>query len=301
MKTIKNLRTAGILTLSLCMSGAMLSCGESAKERAQREKIDSLEMVNKQGRLEYEDLQEYLTVLSDGLDSITIEEQEIVMNATPGEGKSISRKKMKEQLDHAREILARHRERITELEKKLANAQGDAKKLRTIISALKEQVEQKEKELEQLRIDLDDSRKDIAELRNTVVSMQAVQDEQQTTIGQQQQTISEQKNTIQQQDAELNTGYIRMGSPKELKADGLLSGGFLQKKKVDYSHIDLSKFDRIDIRTTRQLNLPRKAKILTAVPEGSYELDKQIGGTILTIKDPARFWSVSNFLIIQTN
>lgn len=300
-KNQKSLSMAGVFALAICLSGTAVSCGESAKERAQREKIDSLELVNKEGKMDYEDLQEYLTVISEGLDSITIEEQEIVMDVTPGEGRSINRKQLKEKLDHARQILARHRERIAQLESKLANAEGDAKKLRTIITALKEQVAQKDMELAQLRADLDDSRKDVAELRTTVTKMQAVQEEQAQTIGTQEQTITEQQNTIQQQDAQINTGYIKVGTSKELKNEGLLTGGFLKKKKVDYSQIDLTKFDKIDIRQTKKINLPRKAKIMTSVPEGSYELDELDDGSVLTITDPARFWSVSNFLIIQTN
>lgn len=37
------------------------------------------------------------------------------------------------------------------------------------------------------------------------------------------------------------------------------------------------------------------------MPKGSYRLESVGGGTILHIIDPAEFWSVSNYLIIQTN
>lgn len=266
----------------------LLACGESTKERQQRETIDSLQNENYQGRMNYEDLQQYLAIIASGLDSISMEENELLMKNTPGENMGYNKQRMKQQLSHVREILARHRDRIDELEKKLASGTGDAKRLHTIITALKQQLEQKDKELAQLRVELDDSKKSISELRNTVTKMQNVQDEQQNTI-------AEQESKIQKQEEKINNAYVLIASKKQLKSKGLLSGGFLKKKKVDYSNIDLSAFQKIDIRKTLTIPVPQKYKILTPVPAGSYSVS---GGT-LKILNPEKFWSASNFLIIQ--
>jgi phage antirepressor YoqD-like protein len=59
--------------------GFTASCGESNKEKSQREMIDSLENVNFQLRMNHEDLQRYLTVIAEGLDSIAIEEKELLI------------------------------------------------------------------------------------------------------------------------------------------------------------------------------------------------------------------------------
>ena len=59
---------------------------------------------------------------------------------------------------------------------------------------------------------------------------------------------------------------------------------------------DASLFQSIDIRQTQVFNVPEKSKILTPVPDGSYSF---INGT-LTITNPELFWSISNYLIIQT-
>lgn len=273
-----------------CMLLSLASCGESAKERMQREAIDSLENANALGRMDYEDLQSYLAIIANGLDSISLEENEIIVGNGDVEN-GYNRQRMQQQLSHVREILARHRNRIEELEQKLAAGQGDAKHLHTIIVALKQQVAQKDAELAQLRADLDDSRKSVSELKSTVNQMREIQEEQNSKI-------QEQQEKIQSQADQINNAYVRMASKKQLKKEGLLEGGNLLKRaKVDYSRIDLSLFDVIDTRTTTQISMPRKVKILTPMPEGSYRID---AGT-LYITNPELFWSVSNFLIIQTD
>ena len=206
------------ITLQLTL--LFLSCGESGKEKLQRKLIDSLEIVNAQGRMNYEDLQSYLSVIAEGLDSISIEEHELLTNNTSGENKRFNRQRMKQNLNHVREILARHRSRIEELEKKLESGTGDARNLRIIITSLRQQLEAKDRELAKLKSDLEDNRKSIAMLTNQV---QQISEEKEI----QAQTIQNQQETIEQQTEKLNRGYIKIASKKELKESGLLTGGFL--------------------------------------------------------------------------
>ena len=291
MRTAKtNVMRSLIMSCALTFAAACaLSCGESKKERQQREAIDSLQNANAQGRMDYEDLQGYLTIIANGLDSIQTEEGEIFLNRS-GEGAAPNKQQMRQKLAYVGELLNRHRARIDELERQLANGQGDAKKLHTIIVALRQQIDQKDRELEQLRADLNDSRKSVADLKNTVTRMQNIQDEQDNKI-------QMQEAKIQEQTSQMSRAYVKIASKKQLKEEGLLSGGFLKKKKVNYSNVDLSSFKAIDTRTTRTISVSAKAKIITPVPQGSYTLS---GGT-LTITNPDQFWSVSNFLIIQAD
>ena len=280
--------------LLLFAVSAFVSCGESDKEKAQRKLIDSLETANAQGKMEYDDLKDYLNVIADGLDSISIEENELLVS---GNGEIKTRQEIKQNLNHVREILNRHRDRIAELEKKLEASDknmAELRSLRTIVASLRKQLDAKDEELAQLRADLDDSRRSIGDLTSRVQQMTEEKEELDRTIVDQQETIAKQQN-------QMNVGYIRIASKKELKNEGLLSGGFLKKSKVDYSNIDLSNFQTVDIRTVKQIDVPKKSKILTAVPDGSYYIDKNGSGDVIRIVDPARFWSVSNILIIQTN
>lgn len=288
---MKNLTT---IFLTLILAIAIISCGETAKEKQQRKLIDSLEAVNYKGQMKYDDLQKYLSVIADGLDSIAIEEHELLLNNSQGENTGYNRQRMKQNLDHVREILSRHRDRIDSLESRLANSQGDTRNLRTIITALREQLEAKEQELAQLKKDLESNKRTVAQLTNKVQEISAANEAQEQTIAQQQETID-------QYAEQMSKGYVKIASKNDLKAAGLLSTGFLKKAKVDYSNIDLSQFEVVDTRTFKTIELPKKYKILTSVPSDSYTIVKTSDGNILQVLDTEKFWSVSNFLIIQIN
>ena len=272
--------------------GFTASCGESNKEKSQREMIDSLENANFQLRMSHEDLQRYLAIIADGLDSIAIEEKELLVNNRM-EGKSLNRQRMKQNLNHVRGILARHRARIDTLEAQLRDGNANVKKLRTIVTALRQQLDAKDRELIQLKAVLEGNKKDIESLKEQITQMNDEQLEQEQIIQEQEKTIAEQKRGM-------NIGYVKIGTKKELKDLGLLSGGFLKKTKVDYSQIDVSLFQELDLNTTQTIDLPKKYKIMTSVPHDSYEITSDgAGGHTLTILDPKKFWSVSKFLIIQ--
>lgn len=281
-----------IPVLAVAAAVAVVSCGgESSKEREQRQLIDSLETANLKKTLEYDDMKEYLQVIADGLDSIALEENELLVGNSVGE--HFNRQRIKQNLDHVRDILARHRDRIDSLEAKLQGGSAEIRNLRTIITALRSQVDAKDRELASLRADLEDSRKNVADLTDRMQQISAVAEEQS-------QTIENQAATIERQKEEQYVAYMRIGTGKELEADGLKQkGNIFKKSSIDYTAFDTSKFQKIDTRTFRSLNLPKKAEIITTVPKGSFELVKTADGQILNILDPAKFWSVSKFLIIQ--
>ncbi len=283
-----------ILCICLVAFG-MFSCGENAKSRAQRELIDSLETENAQVRMDYDDLQRYLSVIAVGLDSILQEENELLFGTKDGEKRRMNRQHMRHQLSHVRDLLSRHRERIAELERQLANGKGNVQSLRTIVASLKQQLEAKDLELEKLRAKLEDSRVNIEKLTEQLGQMREEQNVQNETIAQQQPAIAEKEKLLYR-------CYVRIGDKKELKRLGLLSGGFLKKKKVDYSNLDVSLFEEMDIRNVKKFSLPGKAKIMTPVPDGSYQMVAEENGKYtLLVLDQRLFWSASKFLIIQTD
>lgn len=290
---MKYLSVISVVIILLQTMISLSSCGESTIERTQRERIDSLENANYQKKRNYENLQRYLYVIAEGLDSISTEEEEIFFKDGNIESKGLNRKRIQQNLDHVRDILSRHRERIEKLERQLESGEEASKQLRTIITALRQQLDVKDKELAQLKADLENNKKSISALTNQVKHLANEKDEQA-------QTIQQQKETIDEQNDILNNAYIKIGKKSELKSLGLISSGFLKKTKVDYSKIDLSLFQRIDIKHTKTIDLPKKAKILTTMPTDSYEMGSNgAGGNTLTITDLTKFWSVSKFLIIQ--
>lgn len=81
---------------------------------------------------------------------------------------------------------------------------------------------------------------------------------------------------------------------------GIISGGFLKKKKVNFDSLDPTLFERIDIRSTTQLTIQaRKVKVLSGVSSDSYTIARDGDVCVLTITDVERFWSTTRYLILQ--
>lgn len=280
-----------ILCVAAIAMMVVTGCGNKADQLQQQ--VDSLQTALQQRDNDYSQLNEYLTVISDGLDSIAIQENSL-LTRNP-EGPTPSREQMKRGLHQLKETLQQQRERITKLEKELANGQGNVKKLQSVIAALKQQIEQKDMQISDLLVQLEQSNYSIDQLTAHVGMLTRQTEDQQAQIAQQEEVMHA-------QDQALNEGFIKIATKKELKEMGLLSGGFLKKSKVDYSKVDRSLFQSVDTRQVTTISIPSKnPTVLSPMPADSYSLEKDGSNTTLHITDVAKFWGVSNFLIIQTN
>lgn len=278
--------------MATCLLMTVFSCGNGST--ATQQQMDSLQAAYDQRNADYENLNEYLTVIANGLDSIAVQEGQLF--ASSGESPSLSREQIAKNLEAYKKTLASQRQQIAALEKKLKNSNAATAHLRTIIQSLNEQIAAKDAELDQLRKELSNRNVSIEYL---MASMKSLQDK----SNRQQQTITQQESALQAKDDQINEGFVKMGPKSELKKLGLLSGGSLLKKsKVDYDNMDKKLFQRIDIRKTQRIEIPfKKAKILTAVPSDSYSMEQRDDYNYLIITNVERFWSVSNYLIIQTD
>ena len=76
----------------------------------------------------------------------------------------------------------------------------------------------------------------------------------------------------------------------------------MRKSKLDISTIDKIRFKTIDIRVTTEISLNSgNPKILTQMPDDSYSIEKKGKTSTLRIINPDKFWSISKYLIIQTD
>ncbi len=258
-----------------------------------KEQLDSLQTAYEQRNADYNELNEYLGVIATGLDSIALQEGQLLKN---DEGPTLNREQIKKNLDSFQQTLQNQRERIAVMEKKLQTNQKYSAHLRSIIATMKQQLAQKDEEIANLRKLVDDKNVDIARLKENV---QILQQRSETQAG----LLASQNETITIQDAMINTAYVKIGTKKELKEAGLLTGGFLKKTKVDFTKVDKSLFKAIDIRSAEQIDLGnvKKAKVMTPQPEGSYRIDQAGKSMVLSITDQDKFWGVSDFVIIQIN
>ena len=263
------------------------SCGGSTSSK---EQLDSLQTALEQRDADYNELNEFLGVIATGLDSIALQEGQIL---TSGESPALSREQIKKNLDAYKQTLDSQRQRIAELEKKLKNSNANSAQMKTILASLKQQLAQKDEEIAMLRKQVDDQSVDISNLKQNVENLQQ-RNEMQAGL------IVSQQETILSQDASMHTAYIKIGTKKELKEAGLLTGGFLKKTKVDFTKIDKSLFKAVDIREIEKIDIPaRKAELMTPQPKDSYRIDKVSNNNVLSIINPEKFWSVSDFVIIQ--
>ena len=267
---------------------SFFSCGNQSGEKSQ---VDSLRTDLEERNAEYKQLNEFLAVVSSGLDSISRQESDIYN--TGKESPILDRHQMMENLAQFQQLIKNQRERISQLENKLSKNEGDAQMMRAIITSLKAQLTEKEYQIAALQGELENKNFTIQALQQRIGSMSR-------HINQQEDVITAQNELMEQQDNIINEGFIKIASKRELKSSGLLSSGFLKKNKIDYDKIDKSLFRAVDIRKLTELDINSKnPKILTEVPSDAYVMETNGDMTKLRIVNPGKFWSISKFIIIQ--
>lgn len=277
----------------LCAALVCLASCKNASERELQQQLDELQTAYDQRNADYNDLQGYVTVIAEGLDSIALQEGLLFGSS---ESPAPSREQIKQNLNAYKQTLDQQRQRISELEKKLSAGNANSARLQTIVNTLKGQLEQKDGEIELLRTEVNDKNANIESLKAYI---QRLRQRNERMADQ----LTEQESVIASQDQQINLAYIKIGPKAELKKLGLLSGGnLLKKSKVDYSGLDKSLFSKRDIRKIKHIEtLSKKAKVLTPQPTDSYEIEVAEGNAVLVITNAKKFWSVTNYLIIQTD
>ena len=273
-----------------CIAVTFFACGNKTD---QQQLIDSLQTALQQRNADYQQLDEFLTVVSNGLDSISLQESDILK--TSEESPIPNREQIKEDLQRFQQTLKDQRERISDLEKRLNYNTIQGRKMKAVIESLKAQLAEKESQVASLQDELNNKNITIKDLNTRLTTISAHSQEQE-------QIITSQNDLISKQDNALNEGYVLIASKKVLKDADLLRGGLLTKKKADYTKLEANKrmFRTIDTRVVTELEiLSKDPTIMTQVPKGTYTLEKSGDKTILKILDPVRFWDASKYLIIQ--
>lgn len=277
---------------ALCL---MTACGGKGTDEGNPE-ADSLRMELSDRMAEMSEMDLFLDAVNASMDSVIDMDGKVLR--TLGES-SVSRKQqILNNIEAYKQILQRQRERLALLEEKLkANGDVNAKneKLMKTIGSLKKQLEEKDKAIVELTQELTKRNYDIKTLKGHVEKLN-------TQVAELQEETKQQEEALVTQSNMMNEAYVCIGSKKELKEAGLLSGGSLFKKsKLDLSQVNASAFQKIDIRHSKTFKIPgKKVSILTQMPAGSYTItDNGDGTSTLTITDATRFWSVSNYLVVR--
>ena len=284
--------------------GAMLlaSCSGNGKKAAE----DSVRIADLTA--EYKEATSYndslLLLMGDiytGLDSINMQEG-LLYNMGTGDSPD-RRAEIRQNLSNIKARLAANRELLETMERRLAESGNQNSVLTKTIAQLKERIASQDQKINQLENELANAKGEIANL-NTKVAEGEEQLKTETAAKEEAQAEAQAATEQAVQAAnEANRVYYALGSNKELKDKKLLEKKFLGATKVLKGDFEASYFVAADKRTLKSIPTgAKKVKIWTNMPEGSYQIvGEKDGPKTIEITDPAKFWSLSNHLIIQTD
>ena len=266
-----------------------MSCSSDSKVNPLQAQVDSLIAVNRVQKKDISEMSTFIGIISVGLDSINMYEDSIFITQNP-EGKILTKEQVIGKLDGLKNLLSRQKSMIALLREQLKTAEGAmAKDMEKLVKYYEMQIEEKDVRIAELKKEIEKKNLDISQLNSRVSGLTA-------SNSKLEKKTRELDEVLNVQDKVLNTGYVQIGTKKELKEKGLLSSKFLGKAKIQTSMLKEDKFNEVDIRMFTEVTLnSSKPKILTQMPSSSYQMTNNGDGTTtLFISDPTGFWSVSN-------
>lgn len=276
-----------IILMAACVI-AFAACDNGATKRAAQER-DSLMQVIDAKDSELNEIMGTLNEIQDGFKRINEAEGRITV--ADGDLESATSKEViRENMQFIQDALAQNKEMIAKLKDKLRTSSINSDKLKQTVNKLS-------KELEEQTIKIKDLEKQLAEKDILIAQQGAAIDSLNTNVEQLTAENANKSQTVAEQDKMLNTAWYVFGTKAELKEQKILKNGdVLQSGDFNKDY-----FTKIDIRYDKVLNLYSKsAKLLTNHPEGSYAIKKdKKNQCYLQITNPAEFWSVSKYLVVQ--
>lgn len=286
-------KLASIAVASLCILSACHNKSENTESQVLTPTTaDSLSVA----LADQDSLLSLMNEVADGMAQIKQMENILSSSNDLTAESSDRRQQIRNDMQVIQQTLQMRRDRLAELEKKIQNSSSNNATLQKSIATLKQQIADQESTIGQLRGELEKAHIHIEQLTANVDSLNTEVASVTAAKDQAEQTATTLTN-------ELNTCYYAIGSKQELKDHKLIQTGFLRKTKIMPEDFEMNYFTTGDKRTLNSIDLhSRKAKVLTNQPADSYTItDAPNGNKVLKIQNPARFWSVSNYLVIQVD
>lgn len=284
-----------IAFLCICVGSILLSSCSNSTEKTEEsanvktELTDSLQTVN----AEKDSLLGLLNEISSGMAQIKDIEQLItgdLSKETPDRKDQIRTDMMIIQ-----QSMLDRRKKLETLEAKLKKSTNFNSEMQRTIKSLRYQIETQENAILELQESLKNAHIEIEDLNLRVDSLQ----QENNAVNQEKLAAKEESVQLANQ---LNTCYYVIGSKSELKKYNIIETGFLRKTKIMEGDFEKSYFTKADKRTLSSINLHSlKAKVLSNHPNESYRIVQKNGTKVLDITNPAKFWDLSNYLIVQTD
>jgi len=284
MKKIKHLAFFVIIILTNFL---VSNCSKGSDESENSIK-DSIENVsgNLNGKLNEKDaaIQELVSSFNEIQENLNaIKEKEKIISKVTSDGDVKSKEdQIKEDIQSIYDLMAKNKDRIGSLSKKLKNSKLKIEGLEKMIENMQATLNLKDSEIEELKTKIEGLN---VELSNLTTNYKAVENE------------SNQKTEI------INTAFYAIGTSKELKENNVITkeGGIIGLGKTTKLSSDFNKeyFTKINIEKTTSINLgAKKIKMLTTHPSNSYKLIGEKPIEKLEITNTKEFWSASKYLVI---
>lgn len=251
---------------------------------------DSLLMELTQRNAELDDMMGTFNEIQDGFRKINAAESRVdLQRGTITENSASAKQQIASDIEFISKQMEENKAQIAKLQAQLKNSKYNSSQLKKAVESLTAELNAKQQRIEELQTELASKNIRIQELDAAVTDL--------STAKENLEAENEAKaRTVAEQDKNLNTAWFVFGTKSELKAQNILKSGDVLKS-ADFNK---DYFTQIDIRTTKEIKLySKRAELLTTHPAGSYELVKDDKGQLtLKITDPAKFWSVSRYLVI---
>lgn len=182
-----------------------------------------------------------------------------------------------------------NRLKVSKLEVQMKNSKNESIGLTRLVNQQKNTVLEKEQQIQSLMSTITNLRQ---ELMFTINTKNA--------------EISDKQRLIEEKEAAINAVYITFGTRDKLTDDGIIrkEGGVLGAGRSFKlaSKFDLGKFRKANMQEINQVDLGviDKKTVVTTHPAESYYFVKSSGRTILKIVDYQKFWSISKYLVVET-
>lgn len=229
-----------------------------------------------------------------GLDSINMQEG-LLYNMGTGDNYS-RREEIRQNLNSIKARLAANKKLLSDMEAKVKASGNENSVMSKTISQLKERLSAQDAKITQLETELSEAKGQIEAL-NTQVAEGQEQVKAETAAKEEAQAQAVAAENV------ANRVYYAIGTSKDLKSKGLLEKKFLGTTKVLKGDFDSSYFVTADKRTLTSIPTnSKKVKIWSNMPQGSYRITgAEDGPKTIQITDPAKFWSLSSYLVVQVD
>lgn len=271
----------------------VVSCGPTKKEL--QANIDSLNVELTQANSEMESLMGLLNEVQEGFQQINEAENRVNVNSAENAPANV-KEQVKADLAFIQAKMKENRERIADLEARVEKGDKNAAALRRTVKNLKAELAAKEEQIAALKAELEAKNIRIQQLDTEVANL--TNDKNALTA---KNAANEQ--VIANQDKAMHTAWYVIAKKKSLKEQNVLTNTGLFKKGdvMESANVNKDGFTEIDIRKVVEIPVgAKKATLLSAHPEGSYELVADAEGMqVLKVLDPQTFWSVTRYLVIR--